>query len=187
MRAEKLQAGEVYHIYNRGVNRGDIFFSPENWAFFLRRWQRLCTGDQGETLAYCLMPNHYHLLVRVFTPDFGLRVMHPFTVSYTKAVNKQMGRVGPLFQGPFQAKRVETDEGLMHLSRYIHRNPVEAGLARSPEDWAYSSYRDYIGLRAGRMVHPAAILSYFGCQEDYSKFVHSEVDNQIIRKVLFGE
>ena len=104
MRKEKLQSGEIYHIYNRGVNRDNIFFSPDNWVFFLRRWQKICTTHQGETLAYCLMPNHYHLLVRVFVDDFGLRVMQPFTVSYTKAVNKQEGRVGPLFQGPFQAK-----------------------------------------------------------------------------------
>ena len=75
----------------------------------------------------------------------------------------------------------------MHLSRYIHRNPVEAGLVRCPEDWAYSSCRDYLGLRVGRMAKPATILSYFSNQDAYTEFVHSEVDNQIIKKVLFGE
>ena len=96
-------------MYNRGVNRGPIFFHPENWLFFLRRLRQYFVPAKVEMLAYTLMPNHYHLLVRIKSGDFGREIMHPFTISYTMAINKQMYRVGPLFQGPYQARCIKED------------------------------------------------------------------------------
>jgi REP element-mobilizing transposase RayT len=123
-RKTKFQAGQVYHLYNRGVNRHPIFFCAENWGFMLRLFRRYFRPDLIDILAYCLMPNHYHLMVRLKVDDVGRQVMQPWGVSYTKAVNKQQNRVGPIFQGPFQAVHVPRDEHLIHLSRYIHLNPV---------------------------------------------------------------
>ena len=77
--------------------------------------------------------------------------MQPLTVSYAKSINKQEERSGHLFQGPFQVKLVDRDEYLKWLSRYIHLNPVVAGLVERPEEWAFSSYRDYVGLRNGTL------------------------------------
>ena len=98
----ELVAGQAYHVYNRGVNCQPIFFCEENWGFFLRRLRRYFVPEQVEILTYCLMPNHYHLLVRLNGDGFSKRVMQPFGVSYTKAVNKQQGRVGPLFKDLFR-------------------------------------------------------------------------------------
>jgi len=87
MRTTKLVAGQYYHIYNRGVNRQPIFFCDDNWVFFLRKLRQYFKEELAEIVVYCLMPNHYHLLVYIKCDDAGLEIMQPFTVSYTKAVN----------------------------------------------------------------------------------------------------
>jgi len=167
-------AGEFYHIFNRGVNRQEIFFEPRNWDFFLKRLRKYFTPDRAEVIAYCLMPNHYHLLVCLKTNDFSQKVMQPFGTSYTKAINKKQQRVGPLLQGNFKGIHVTSSNYLLHLSRYIHRNPVEAGLVKNPEDWEYSSYRDYIGLRKGTLPRMNVILGEFYDVAEYVQFVMDE-------------
>jgi REP element-mobilizing transposase RayT len=95
------------------------------------------------------MPNHYQLLMYNKSANFGRSVMHPLTISYTKAVNQQQLRSGHLFQGPFQALLIDKNEYLLHLSRYIHLNPVIAGLVKSPQDWEFSSYREFTSNHKG--------------------------------------
>jgi hypothetical protein len=130
----------------------------------------------GVIITYCLMPNHYHLIIRVCCDDFGLKAMQPLTVSYTKAINKQEARVGAVFQGPFQARRVKSDGDLVHLSRYIHLNPVTAGYVAHPEDWEFSSYREYVGLRAGTLPRPEAVLCHFASPAAYAEYVCGPAD-----------
>lgn len=179
-----FQEGHVYHVYNRGVNRQSIFFCEENWGFMLRLFRRYFVPDLVDILAYGLMPNHYHLMVRLKVDDFGEQVMQPWSVSYTKAVNKQQGRVGPIFQGPFQAVHVSRDEQMMHLSRYIHRNPVDAGLVATAEAWSFSSYKDYIGLREGTLPRPDDVLGLFPSRQAYREFVEAEQDAAVIADML---
>lgn len=185
-----LKAEEYYHIYNRGVNKQNIFFNRENYLFFLRRVRKyliegLMTEDKFsevsktseiskdcEIVAYCLMPNHYHLLVHPHHDDLSHK-MQLLGISYTKAINKQNKRVGPLFQGQFQAVHVDQDEYLLHLSRYLHLNPVIAGLVNRAEDWEFSSYCEYIGQRNGTLPTPHIVLSQFDNREAYKHFVDS--------------
>ena len=177
--------GEIYHIYNRGVNRQEIFFEERHWEFFLKRLRVYFTPDRAEILAYCLMPNHYHLLVYMMTDEFSKQVMQPFGTSYTKAINKDQKRVGPLFQGSFKGIHVESGSYLLHLSRYIHRNPVDVGLATHPEDWVYSSYRDYIGLRLGTLPKMDLILDAFQSASDYAAFVNDvNVKDDSIKELM---
>ena len=188
-RQTEFRAGHYYHLYNRGVNRQPIFFCRENWSFFLRRTRHYFLPELVDVLAYCLMPTHYHLLVHLKTDDLGRRIMQPFALSYTKAINKQQSRTGPLFEGRFQATWVDRDEYLLHLSRYIHLNPVAAGLVPRPEDWVFSSYREYIGLRGGTLLVPDVVLSQFPSREAYREFVDSyrDRDAKIIDHLLFEE
>lgn len=188
-RTVPLIADEYYHLYNRGVNRQTIFFEQENYSFFLRGLRRYLIGETKNSeffknsefsttiiIAYCLMPNHYHLLVRPHSDQLS-RQMQRFSISYTRAVNKRYGRVGPLFQGQFQATHVDKDAYLTHLSRYIHLNPVAAGLVARPQDWTYSSYRDIIGLRDGTLPRPAAVLEQFPSTAVYRDFVEGPDDS----------
>lgn len=187
MRKVPLRAGHYYHLYNRGVNRQPIYFSEENRVFFIKRLRHYCRPELVDVVAYCLMPTHYHLLVYLKTDVFSKRVMQPFGVSYTKAINRQQNRVGPLFQGPFKATLVDQEAYLIHLTRYIHLNPVSAGLVRSPADWSYSSYRDYIGLRQGTFPCPDVVLAECVSREGYREFVESGEDvSRPVRHLLFG-
>ena len=144
--------GGFYHLYNRGVNRGEIFFEEKNYLYFLSRVKKYLFPVM-DLIAYCLMPTHYHLLVfgdetsEVFKTSEVSRAMMKLSVSYTKAINLHYDRVGPLFQGAFQAKLVDTDAYLWQVVGYIHLNPVEAGLVKAPEDWKYSSYHIYRNLQ----------------------------------------
>ena len=141
-----LVAGQYYHLYNRGNNRGDIFFERDNYCFFLRRFREYVADEYAQVIAYVLMPNHYHVLLKALNDKLSA-AMQKFSISYTKAINERFDRVGSLFQGSFEAKHVDDENYLRHLSRYIHLNPVRARLCDSPEQWEFSSYLDYIGRR----------------------------------------
>ena len=174
-----------YHIYNRGVNRQPIFLAKHNWGFFIQRLREYFTDEKVAIIAYCLMPNHFHLLVRVLCDNFGLDVMQPFSTSYTKAINKEQGRVGSLFQGRYKGKYVDKEGYLIHLSRYIHLNPVTAGLVTHPADWPFSSYQDYVGLRQGTLPKPEIVLSQFASVADYAAYVEEGDEDQKIKHLLF--
>jgi hypothetical protein len=135
------------------------------------------------------MPNHYHLLAYLKADDLGRKIMQPFTVSYSKSINKQQKRTGHLFQGPFQARRVDRDEYLTYLSRYIHLNPVTAGLVAGPADWEFSSYQDYIGVRQGTLPKPDIVLSQFPSPRAYVEFVESSIrpETGLTARLLFKE
>ena len=92
------------------------------------------------------MPNHYHVLLKALDDNLSA-AMQKFSISYTKAINERFDRVGSLFQGAFEAKLVDNENYLRHLSRYIHLNPVRARLCGSPEEWEFSSYLEYFGRR----------------------------------------
>ncbi|MCI0478697.1 MAG: transposase [Anaerolineales bacterium] len=170
-------AGGYYHIYNRGNNHEAIFFERENYLFFLRQLRKYFARDAVEIVTYCLMPNHYHLLICLKT-DALADIVQRFTLSYSKAIGKRFNRVGTLFQGPFKAIWVEKEEYLLQLSRYIHLNPVNAGLVVYAEDWEFSSYRDYIGLRNGTLIVPEIIRAYLPTPRAYREFVESYQDDR---------
>lgn len=159
--------GEYYHFYNRGVNRELIYFDDDNYAHFLWNIQRYLV-PVANIGAYCLMPNHYHLLVvvketsEVVTTSEVSKAMMKLSVSYTKAVNHRYNRVGPLFQGAFQAKHIESTAYLWQLAGYIHLNPVEAGLVRLPEDWNFSSCRAYLGSEVHQLLPIEPVIDLRG-------------------------
>jgi putative transposase len=199
-----FESGGLYHIFNQGNNRQTVFYNRDNYLFFLRKIRHHVLPF-GNLLAYCLMPNHFHLMVEVIRAELPLdthRVTpshpvsspsHPvskeislnlsigiFLRSYTRAVNIQEKRSGALFrqrtksfclneingvspswqavQGAFRLNiSVPELEYPQVCFNYIHFNPVAAGLAKSPEDWEFSSFRDLSGLRNGTLVNMARI------------------------------
>lgn len=168
-----------YHVYNRGNNFEKVFFENRNYQFFLERLVEIF-GVNIDLTAYVLMPNHFHLIVKVNKND-ALRIcMQRFSTSYTKAINVSQNRVGHLFQGKYKVKLIPEDNYLLHLSRYIHLNPVRACLVSKPEDWEYSSYQEYIGKRHSEFIKNDIIMNQcnnyvgfvIGYQEDQSHFVN---------------
>ncbi len=133
-------AGEFFHLYNRGIDRGAIFFSDDNYRYFMRLLMEKAERHAVEVVAFCLMPNHYHVLIRPGVDNTVSPFINSLLGSYVQGLNAARHRVGPLFQGRYKSVHVDRDEYLAHLARYIHLNPVAAGLASRPGDWPYSKY-----------------------------------------------
>ncbi|MFO0971457.1 MAG: transposase [Candidatus Saccharimonadales bacterium] len=175
-----------YHIYNRGVAKQVIFHDKQDYAVFLNLLKRYLDREPArdnkgreydwlhpilELLAFCLMPNHFHLLVYQVEPEAMTRLLRGVATSYTKHYNKRYRRVGPLFQDRFKASMITSDEYLEHVSRYIHLNP------RDYMQWEYSSLPYYLGAKQAAWVSPQKILDQFKeTHSDYLEFVNDYKD-----------
>ncbi len=163
--------GHYYHLYNRGARQVTIFREETNYLFVLLRMKKYMRKLQITIIAYCLMPNHYHFLVRQDGDvKAGLLPQRIFN-SYSKAYNNLYDHSGTLFEGRFKAKPVTTDRYLRHLCRYIHANPVKDGVVQYLEEWPYSNYLEWIGLRQGSLVDREFIADMFASVAAYEEFV----------------
>jgi len=191
-----LVTGELYHLYNCGVEKRNIFLNRRDYRRFLEtvkfyqykdtpaKFSQFITPpgwkNQGVNLVkiicYCLMPNHLHILVKQVL-DGGISIfMSRLENSYTKYFNTKNKRIGHLFQGAFKAVRIENDEQLLHVSRYIHLNPFVAELIDNLEDYEWFSYPEYIYQHKDDICQKDIILSFFKSIEDYKKFVTDHAD-----------
>lgn len=171
-----------YHIYNRGNNRQAIFFEGANYLYFLQGVRKYLLNS-ASIVAYCLMPTHYHMLVRVRATGRDSealnaavsKAMMRLSVSYTKAINKRFDRVGSLFQGQFRAKLIRSYSHLLNLCIYIHANPVKDGLVDSPDGWGYSNYLEWLGERDGTLIDREFVREHFGTSAEYRNLVSEYV------------
>ena len=180
-RGDVFASGHYYHIYNRGVGRGPIFFSPENYEYCLRLLKRYYRRYGASVTAYCLMPNHYHFLLRQESDVPLSKFINVLFNAYVQAVNRQRGRTGTLFEGRFRHAWVDCEEYLVHLCRYIHLNPVRANLVSKPEDWPYSNCLEWFGEREGTLKDAKFVLEHFSSSEDYRQFVADYEDEMRVR------
>lgn len=163
------------HYYNRGVNKAEIFFSESNYEYLIRTLYKFLPDYQIELIAYCLMPNHYHILLKHEKPLEGSRFIQRVFNAYTQAVNKQTGRVGTLFQGNVKKRFIEEDEYLAETICYIHFNPISSRLCKSPEGWLYSDYSEGIGLRNSRRNVVEVREQIFGSANNYIELMSMEI------------
>ncbi len=147
-RRRRQQSGTgIYHVMIRGVNRDAIFLEEVDYERFLSVLAAVKEASGCIVLAYCLMPNHAHLVLRVSSEPIG-DVIKRLSVRYVGWFNRKYQRVGHLFQGRFKSLSVEDDAYLVTLVRYVWRNPVEAGLSGEPQDYRWSSFR-FLGSATG--------------------------------------
>ena len=176
-RIPPMEVDSIYHIYNRGVNREKIFFSKKNYDYFVYKMS-FHFQKKAAILAYCLMPNHFHILVKVQSPDFIQGGLRPFFIAYTLAVNNEQNRVGPLFQGHYQSNLIDSDDYLLECLQYIHANPVKAGLVARPQEWEYSSYRAYFTKNTNSMIQTKWIFDFFDSIQEFSMFSQSAIEDR---------
>lgn len=143
-RNKPIVAGQYYHVFNRAAEGRLLFHSDENYRYFLRRISKILPVHPLEIICYCLMPNHFHFLLKTLKDHTVSGFISLLLNGYVKALNVQTGMSGPLFPARFKNVLVESDAQLIHLMRYIHLNPVKAGLVKDPSDWLYSNYREFI-------------------------------------------
>lgn len=170
-------AGAVYHITSRGNERKKIYCAEDDRALFLSILQRVNHKYHWYCHAYCLMDNHYHLIIE--TPDGNLsKGMRQLNGVYTQAYNRLHNRVGHIFQGRYKAIVIEKESHLLEVCRYVVLNPVRAEMVKKPEEWRWSSYRGTAGLEE---PHPCLtvdwIMGQFGArripaQKKYDEFVY---------------
>jgi len=186
----------IYHIYNRGNNKQIIFFSNENYFYFLRKCHQYIK-PVSNILAWCLMPNHFHFLIDVTYESLrplksGGIVMPAITnafrllqSSYAKGVNKQQNRSGNLFQQKTKAKLTSSIQGhSFHAFNYIHQNPMKANLVVNPEDWIFSSLQDYLKLRNGSLCNYEKAYELLGLKQmDLKAKTLEEIGKEIILKI----
>lgn len=171
--------GGYYHMYNRGAARQPIFHSEENYLYLLRLMKNVAQECEVSILAYCLLPNHYHWLVRQNGHQPAQRLPKRVFGSYTQAFNRQQERSGTLFEGPYQAIQITCDEYLRQLCRYIHANPVRHGLVPKVEQWPYSNYLECIGRRQGALGDRDFVGQFLGTPAAYAAAVNAYIDGQV--------
>ena len=168
-----FQQGGYYHLYNRGAGRQVIFCHERNYVYLLRLLKTVAQECSVTVIAYCLLPNHYHWLVRQDGQIPVGKVPARVFGSYTQAFNRAYERTGTLFEGPYKALAVETDAYFVNLCGYIHLNPVHHGLVDVPEAWPYSNYLEWIEKRPGTLVDRDLVRAYFANPKAYEEFIHT--------------
>lgn len=195
-----LEPGKYYHVYNRGNNRENIFFEERNYHYFMQLYAKYIE-PVADTFAYCLMRNHFHLLVRIKThrvasetgavsetaPVLTNRdVSHEFNNllnSYAKAINKAYNRTGSLFQKRFGRIEVTSDRYFLALINYIHRNPQKHGFVEDFRDYPYSSYNAMLSDRATRLKREE-VLAWFVGKERFEQFHGVAADTKPIEYLV---
>jgi putative transposase len=164
--------GALYHLLSRGNARAPIFFADRDRRVFLRLLADVITDHRWLCHAYCLMPNHYHLVVQ--TPEANLsHGMQQLNGLYTQRFNRLNDRVGHVFQGRFKSILVEEESHLFELARYVVLNPVRAGLVWDAEEYRWSSLRATVGLaEAPPWLSVDPLVRHFGSRQRYREFVN---------------
>lgn len=205
MRKTVFANGEIYHVFNLGVEKRPIFTDKKEYRralltldFYRHEGvsaglaQVLKLGSEKRTfffsqlekqekmvdiLGFCLMPNHFHLLLKQLSDGGIPKFIGNFSNSYTRFFNTKNKRIGPLFQGIFKAVRIEDEEQLIHILRYIHLNPVVSFVIKENdlEDFPYSSLAEYLGRRDG-FCNKELILSHFSSIEEFRSFTYDQIE-----------
>lgn len=189
-----------YHVYNRGHRKQQIFMQNKDYERFLNKVKEYKDKFKITLIAFCLMPNHFHFLLKQNASGSISSFLSNLCNSHSRFYNTKYETIGSLFQGRFKAKRVEKDEYLIHLSRYIHLNPVDLfnfGNRQSIEDrlifYPWSSLRNYLSNKRDGIADPTFILNYFSKQNqaaDYREFLFSQLYmkvDPVIDNLVFEE
>jgi REP element-mobilizing transposase RayT len=187
---EPIEPDHYYHLYNCGINGETIFKEASNYNYFLNLYDKYI-NDVAETFAWCLMPNHFHLLVRIKAEEEIVdtvnpeRVQNPFLVkkhitqkfsnlfnSYAQAFNKRFNRHGSLFEKPFKRKLIDSEEYFRRLVIYIHNNPVHHGFCKHPIEYGWSSYLTCVSLRPTKLKREM-VMAWFDDLANF-KYLHNE-------------
>lgn len=187
MQPRRYLKNNFYHVGARGNNQQKIFLRKEDRERFLRRLEEYSSKYRVEIVAYALMDNHVHLLTKQISDLPISKFMQALTIGYTMYFNLKYKRSGHLFQGRFHFTLVDSDEYLMHVSRYIHLNPVAANVVKKTENYIWSSYKEYLNLRNTPWVKSEYVLGFFkkiNPFKDYKDFVEAQIPEAIERNLL---
>ena len=212
-RKDKFIEGEIYHIFNKSISSYGILKSLDNAQRFLNTFEyynnylEIKSYSQSirtkkfeykniiypienslcKILSYCVMPDHYHFLLKILKNNSFSKFMSDVENSFTRYFNIKFGRKGPLWQNSFKSVEIRSNEQLLHVSRYNHLNPTTNRLVDRPEDWIFSSYKDFITDK--KLLNDFMKEISIDDIDDYKKFVENNIEYQRdlkhIKKLLF--
>ena len=191
-----LEPGFYYHIYNRGNNLQKTFFIPDNYVYFLKKLDQYMSG-YFHFYSYCLLPNHFHLLVKVKESEkvmeqamndfktlrdfekskpeyFVSEKFRRFFLSYVKSLNKQQKKSGSLFQKNFRRKKIDSEKYFCELVRYIHLNPLKHKVSKQFDTYYWSSYTRILKQGESKL-EKEEIFRWFGSKENFVIFHHEQI------------
>lgn len=195
-----LATHESYHVFNHSVAGIPIFKGERECRLFLEamrfylqsnpptrfsiyrynkeRFSIKLDSRLVTIISFCLMPNHFHFILRQEADNGIKQFIQKLTNSFAHYYILKYKKRGHVFEGNFKAVWIETDEQLIHLSRYIHLNPVTSYLVKRPEDYLYTSYRNYLEKEQSDFVNPLPVLNQFSSPKSYQQFVLDQIDYQ---------
>lgn len=200
---KQFAENQMWHVYNRGTFGRNIFIDDRDYSAFLSYF-KICLTDEGasqetyneapflediirlrrlnlykevELVSYCLMPNHFHLLLFQYSHDGISKLMRSVMTGYSMYYNRRHKSYGHLFQGTYKGSLINSDSYWLHISRYIHLNPLD--IKKDYKIYDYSSYKYYVKERAPTWLHPEHITGSFS-KNEYPKFVGSYVKEKEI-------
>ncbi len=195
-----LATHEIYHVFNHSVAGIPIFKGERECRLFLEAMRFYLQSNPPTRfslyrynkerfyikldsrlvtiISFCLMPNHFHFILRQEADNGIKQFIQKLTNSFAHYYILKYKKRGHVFEGNFKAVWIETDEQLIHLSRYIHLNPVTSYLVKRPEDYLYTSYRNYLTKEPSDFVNPLPVLSLFSSPKSYQRFVRDQIDYQ---------
>lgn len=207
MRSVVFANDEIYHVFNRGVERRPTFTDKNEYTRAITsinfyRFQQSLTGLASylklnlekrealfnslfneknklvEIISYCLMPNHFHLLLKQVINNGISIFLSNFTNSYTRYFNIKHTRIGPLYQGVFKAVRMESTEQLIYVNRYVHLNPISSLIVSENklDNYPWSSLAEYLGMEREKICNTKIVLDQFSSVESYRKYMHDQID-----------
>lgn len=189
---------EIYHIYNQGNNREKIFYEDAGYIEFLKLFRKYVLNN-CEVLAYCLMPNHFHFLIQATEVSAKSKLIGSIKSSelsngfrllqsnYAQYINKKIGRTGSLFRQKTKAKSLADGDKNYGFTafHYIHQNPLKAGLVKLLEEWRFSSFSDYAGLRNGTLCNKQLAFNLIGYdKENFTSESYQAIDEALIEKIF---
>jgi putative transposase len=177
---EKSESG-IYHVMLRGIDKMDIFLSDSDYEKFLYYVREAMDKSDFVVYGYCLMTNHVHLLIKTETEEIG-DIVRRIAVGYAQYHNLKNGRTGHLFQNRFRSETVDSDAYFLMALRYIHQNPIKAGMVENIEDYRWSSYTEYINIekKNDMIIDPSFALSYFSDVESFMNYMGMKNEDQCL-------
>ena len=197
MKNQPLEPNIIYHVYNRGNNGERIFIEERNYEYFMQLYDKYISPI-ADTFAYCLMPNHFHFLIRIKenqergsfeeprSSDPISKQFATFFGTYSKAINKAYSRTGRLFEDRFKRKPVTNDRYFRTLVTYIHQNPQRHGLIDDFRDWPYSSFGALASHKQTKLAKDE-VLDWFDNREGFLDFHQYTTDLKSIQSLIGGD
>ena len=172
------EIGNYYHLYNRGCNKENIFPDSSDYEECVKRIIDSNFDKYANIISYCLMPNHFHFLVRQISEVSVTKWIGFVMNGYVQYINKKYSRSGTLFEGRVKSRLITDEQYLIQSSLYIHYNPVKSLLVEKPEDWKFSNYKEWIGTRSSKLVEYEFINERFTAQKEYRDLMMLYIEEQ---------